>query len=112
MGSAAGQLVRDHKNKVVLSIMHQFGSKKPVKRGSCQGELGDVKLRSAKNVKVLCKQGLLKEALEIMHLIEKRMDCSIYVYLLQGCAKVKALSEGKLVHAHMNETGFVPDSIW
>lgn len=32
-----------------------------------------------------------------------------YAPLLHGCAKIKALGEGKLVHAHMIITGFNPN---
>eukprot|EP01018_Ginkgo_biloba_P031727 Gb_14403 [translate_table: standard] len=64
------------------------------------------------DVKALCKQGRLKEALHNLHLIDNRgvgVDASIYASLLQGCVNKKALSEGKLVHAHMNDSGFTLD---
>eukprot|EP01018_Ginkgo_biloba_P011194 Gb_27460 [translate_table: standard] len=64
---------------------------------------------SLEDVRTLCNQGRLKEALHILHFMNQSIDCSIYAYLLHGCIKKKALSEGKLVHAHMNDTGLVLD---
>eukprot|EP01018_Ginkgo_biloba_P022532 Gb_14918 [translate_table: standard] len=64
---------------------------------------------SIQDVRALCKLGRLKEALRILHVIDKHTDTSTYVSLLQMCIKEKALSEGRLVHAHMNERGFKPD---
>eukprot|EP01018_Ginkgo_biloba_P028363 Gb_34253 [translate_table: standard] len=61
----------------------------------------------------LCKQGRLKEALRILHVMDHRgmlADDSAYASLLQGCVERKALPEGKLVHAHMIETAFKPDN--
>eukprot|EP01018_Ginkgo_biloba_P028984 Gb_03512 [translate_table: standard] len=39
-----------------------------------------------------------------------RADSSIYAYLLQGCVKMKALEEGKRVHAHIIRSGFETDT--
>eukprot|EP01018_Ginkgo_biloba_P034747 Gb_24821 [translate_table: standard] len=58
------------------------------------------------SVRELCKQGRLKEALYILHVMDQRLDCSTYDCLLQWCLNNKALSEGKLIHAHMIQTGF------
>eukprot|EP01018_Ginkgo_biloba_P008721 Gb_40380 [translate_table: standard] len=66
------------------------------------------------DVKRLCKQGRLHEALDVLHLIDQRgirVDSYAYASLLQGCANMKALPEGKLVHTHMIETGLKPDII-
>eukprot|EP01018_Ginkgo_biloba_P011210 Gb_02065 [translate_table: standard] len=63
------------------------------------------------NLITLCNEGRLKEALHIWHVMEQHVDNSTYVYLLQVCIKKKALSDGKLVHAHMNATGFVPNRL-
>eukprot|EP01018_Ginkgo_biloba_P016323 Gb_33311 [translate_table: standard] len=63
------------------------------------------------DVRTLCKQGRLKEAMTIFHQMDGRgirPDSSTYASLLQGCVNQKALSEGKLVHAHMNKKGFEP----
>jgi pentatricopeptide repeat protein len=49
----------------------------------------------------------LKEALQPLHFMEDT-DSSTYASLLQGCLNNKALSEGKLVHAHIIQIGFVP----
>eukprot|EP01018_Ginkgo_biloba_P031907 Gb_25356 [translate_table: standard] len=60
-------------------------------------------------VRALCKQGRLEMALHTLHLMGYRcisIDSSTYVSLLQGCVNNKALPEGKLVHAHIVQTGF------
>eukprot|EP01018_Ginkgo_biloba_P020216 Gb_20456 [translate_table: standard] len=60
----------------------------------------------------LCKEGRLKEAFHILHVMDHRgirPDSLTYASLLQGCANKKALQEGKSVHIHMTESGFKPD---
>eukprot|EP01018_Ginkgo_biloba_P032085 Gb_05883 [translate_table: standard] len=62
----------------------------------------------SEDVKMLCKQGRLTEALEILHLMDNRgiyADYSINGSILQECLNNKALPEGKLVQAHMIQTG-------
>eukprot|EP01018_Ginkgo_biloba_P024636 Gb_26501 [translate_table: standard] len=64
------------------------------------------------DLRTLCKDGKLKEALGILQDMDKRdirADYYPYVPLVQGCINMKSLGEGKLVHAHMIETGFKPD---
>eukprot|EP01018_Ginkgo_biloba_P036926 Gb_11578 [translate_table: standard] len=64
------------------------------------------------DMKTLCEQGQLQEALDILHSMKSPgmpADSSPYASLLQGCVNKKALPEGKLVHSHMIETGFKPD---
>eukprot|EP01018_Ginkgo_biloba_P008766 Gb_30991 [translate_table: standard] len=66
----------------------------------------------SEDVRTLCNQGRLKQALHILHFIDPRgtwPDFYTYASLLQGCVNMKALTEGKLVHAHMVETRFKPD---
>eukprot|EP01018_Ginkgo_biloba_P014909 Gb_35786 [translate_table: standard] len=49
------------------------------------------------------------EDVDTLHLLYSqgiKADSSTYVQLLQGCVNMKSLAEGKLVHAHMNITGF------
>eukprot|EP01018_Ginkgo_biloba_P039317 Gb_36398 [translate_table: standard] len=60
-------------------------------------------------VRMLCKAGLLKEALRVLHITNQPVDSSTYACLVQGCIDKRTLSEGKLVHTHMIETGFKPD---
>eukprot|EP01018_Ginkgo_biloba_P003212 Gb_06361 [translate_table: standard] len=64
--------------------------------------------RSPEDVRTLCEQGRLQEALHILRVMDKHVDTSTYVFLLQVCIQKKALSEGKFIHAHMNEKGFGP----
>eukprot|EP01018_Ginkgo_biloba_P019471 Gb_05259 [translate_table: standard] len=56
----------------------------------------------------LYKEGRLKEALHILHLMDYP-GSSAYASLLQSCVNNKALQEGKLVHAHIILTGFEQD---
>eukprot|EP01018_Ginkgo_biloba_P020443 Gb_15797 [translate_table: standard] len=66
----------------------------------------------SEDVRALCEQCRLNEALGILHLMDKRgilVYPYSYVSLLQSCVDMKTLPEGKLVHAHMIETGFTPD---
>ncbi|XP_057848982.2 pentatricopeptide repeat-containing protein At3g03580 [Cryptomeria japonica] len=58
----------------------------------------------------LCKQGLLKEALEILHVMDYRVNTYLYQSILHGCIEKGALPEGKVVHAHMNMRGFMSDN--
>lgn len=61
-----------------------------------------VNATSMEHVRALCKQGHLKEALHIFQITENPVQSSTYIYLLQDCIKNKALTEGKLIHAHIN----------
>lgn len=64
------------------------------------------------DLRTLSGQGRLKEALNILNLIGKQgkfSDSFTYVSLLDGCVKYRALTEGKLIHAHIILTGFKPD---
>eukprot|EP01018_Ginkgo_biloba_P002453 Gb_38938 [translate_table: standard] len=59
----------------------------------------------------LCKDGLLQGAMGLWFQMDQRgvpTESITYTRLLQGCIKIKALAEGKQVHAHMLETGFKP----
>eukprot|EP01018_Ginkgo_biloba_P002599 Gb_38503 [translate_table: standard] len=71
--------------------------------------IGNANNRTHEDVRILCKQGRLKEALHILKFMEQRVDTSTYVCLIQVCTQKKALSYGKLVHNHMDEKSFVPD---
>jgi pentatricopeptide repeat protein len=64
---------------------------------------------SPTNLRSLCDQGRLREALDTLHLVDSLFNSSAYVLLLQACIKKKALAEAKLIHAHINQTAFVPD---
>eukprot|EP01018_Ginkgo_biloba_P001307 Gb_24666 [translate_table: standard] len=61
---------------------------------------------SSQELRRLCKQVQLKEALCILRFMDERADFSTYDSLLQWCFTEKALPEAKLVHAHMIQTGF------
>eukprot|EP01018_Ginkgo_biloba_P020180 Gb_23075 [translate_table: standard] len=60
------------------------------------------------DVRRLCEQNRLKEALDVLHDMDHRgivADDHTYASLFQGCANKKALPEGKLVHAHTIQMG-------
>jgi pentatricopeptide repeat protein len=64
------------------------------------------------DVKILCKQGRLKEALGMLPFLDCRgiiPDSYTYASLLQACLSLKSLPETKLVHAHIILIGFNPD---
>jgi hypothetical protein len=52
----------------------------------------------------LCKH--FSEALGVLGITGKHLDCSMYVCLLQGCIQRNALPEGKVIHAHIKQSGF------
>eukprot|EP01018_Ginkgo_biloba_P003260 Gb_27377 [translate_table: standard] len=107
---ATRQPLRKEKKKAVLLLGRKFqihfrlittsGLNREVKAGNS----------SLQDVRMLCNQGRLKEAVQILHAVGKPVDSFTYVCLLQECMKTKALSEGKLVHIHMSERGFLSDS--
>eukprot|EP01018_Ginkgo_biloba_P036819 Gb_28171 [translate_table: standard] len=71
------------------------------------GALRRAKGRGTSGVaRTLCKQGRVKDVLRILYATDERLDSFTYTCLLQGLINQKALSEGKLVHAHIIQTGF------
>eukprot|EP01018_Ginkgo_biloba_P002598 Gb_38504 [translate_table: standard] len=77
--------------------------------GALKTTEGEANYGIPEDVGTLCKEGRLKEALHILHDMDQLVNTSTYVCLLQACIQKKALSEGKLVHAHMKDRGFVSD---
>jgi len=68
---------------------------------------------SLQDVRTLCKKGCLKEALSILNTPGSHVDSCTYVSLLQACMKNKTLSEGKRIHAHINNQRFKGDNrLW
>eukprot|EP01018_Ginkgo_biloba_P012288 Gb_00683 [translate_table: standard] len=64
------------------------------------------------DIVTLCKDGKLKEALDIFNVIAQegtRVNRNTYGELLHGCANMKALEDGRRAHAHMKETGIELD---
>eukprot|EP01018_Ginkgo_biloba_P039653 Gb_39956 [translate_table: standard] len=63
------------------------------------------------DLSTMCKEGRLSDALEILNVMDQRgirPDFDTYNILLQGCISMKALEEGKRVHAHMIKARFEP----
>eukprot|EP01018_Ginkgo_biloba_P002684 Gb_08253 [translate_table: standard] len=68
--------------------------------------------RINEDVRKLCKEERLKEAMKTLEFMDKRgfwTEPNTYACLLQGCVSQKALQEGKLVHAHMMKGGLESD---
>eukprot|EP01018_Ginkgo_biloba_P036678 Gb_33367 [translate_table: standard] len=66
---------------------------------------------TSRDVISLCAQGRLKEAMAIVHVMNRQgifVDSSAYASFLQACLEQKALPDCKLVHTHMIQTGFKP----
>ncbi|KAJ7529910.1 hypothetical protein O6H91_15G070900 [Diphasiastrum complanatum] len=64
------------------------------------------------NVSKLCQEGRLKEAMHMVELmVQQNVQAPInaYVGLLKGCARRKALAEGKQVHALIVKSGLDSD---
>eukprot|EP01018_Ginkgo_biloba_P001467 Gb_24928 [translate_table: standard] len=62
---------------------------------------------AGQDVRMLCTENRLKEALEILYVMDQHIDDCTYACLLQACINKKALPEGKLIQAHLTERGFI-----
>eukprot|EP01018_Ginkgo_biloba_P007725 Gb_41234 [translate_table: standard] len=105
-----GQPLRYQKQKMILFVSEMLHLQ-PRKR-TINSTTAPLKRESNANncsVRTLCKQGQLNEALHLLHVMDNPVDCFTYVCLLQACIHKKALSKGKLVHLHMNDSGIMPD---
>eukprot|EP01018_Ginkgo_biloba_P002767 Gb_08744 [translate_table: standard] len=117
MAMSIAQLLANQKEKkmaLFLGLVLQVQDRKCTIATAMTGALQrqeDANNSSPEHVRSLCKQGRLKEALDLMHVMDQPVDTYTYVFQLQVCIKKKALSEGKLVHSHMNERGFTPDRL-
>eukprot|EP01018_Ginkgo_biloba_P039032 Gb_40503 [translate_table: standard] len=63
---------------------------------------------------ILCKEGRLKEAVDILHQMDQRgimVDSDTYASLLEACGNIKALAEGKQVHSNMSACG-IDDNVF
>ncbi|KAJ7563082.1 hypothetical protein O6H91_03G096300 [Diphasiastrum complanatum] len=90
--------------KAKMSTM-AFGQ---IQSGGLRSQVHD----SFDNVSKLCQEGRLKEALHILELMiqqNTQAPISAYVGLLKGCARRKALAEGKQVHALLVQNGLDSD---
>ncbi|XP_057847984.2 pentatricopeptide repeat-containing protein At3g26782, mitochondrial-like [Cryptomeria japonica] len=59
------------------------------------------------NLRALCRDGWLKEAMHILLNTHKpSVNSGTYLQLLQTCIDKNALSEGKQIHSHINDRGF------
>eukprot|EP01018_Ginkgo_biloba_P024067 Gb_36177 [translate_table: standard] len=111
------QFSRNQKKETALifGLMLQLQGTKPTLATNTNPETMTSALEGREsngNVKTLCKQGRLKEALHSLHLIHyqgQRVDSFTYASILRVCVSRKALGEGKLVHAHIIKTGSKPN---
>eukprot|EP01018_Ginkgo_biloba_P014274 Gb_03222 [translate_table: standard] len=103
-------LLRNQKNMMVILFLSPRLPFRGLKATSMAlKKEGNANYCFPQDVKMLCEQNRLNEALGILHVMDTRPDSPTYVCLLRGFMKKKAFSEGKLVHAHMTERGFRPD---
>lgn len=69
-------------------------------------------LASARDVSGLCKQGRLRDALGMLGLMIRqgtRVYSDVFKGLLQECARLRALEEGREVHAAIVKCGIEPN---
>eukprot|EP01018_Ginkgo_biloba_P001220 Gb_33294 [translate_table: standard] len=102
---AMAQPLKKETTKIVLfagPLLQSQGGKSTINAFKREGKC------NANNwsLRILCKQSRFKEAMHILHVTNQCVDSSAYDYILQGCLNNKAPQEGKLVHAHMIQTGF------
>ncbi|XP_057851065.2 pentatricopeptide repeat-containing protein At2g03880, mitochondrial [Cryptomeria japonica] len=58
------------------------------------------------DIKTVCKQGRIKEALRIMQRNSPPIETATYSCIFQSCADKKFLTEAKLLHGHMIQRGY------
>eukprot|EP01018_Ginkgo_biloba_P001239 Gb_28664 [translate_table: standard] len=102
-------LTKNRKKNMVLFVGPVFPLQSRKTTTSAVEGQSNASNNSAEGVRMECKQGQLKEALHILHTTEQSVDSSIYASLLQEFVNIKAPTEGKLIHAHMTEWGFMPN---
>eukprot|EP01018_Ginkgo_biloba_P019597 Gb_25048 [translate_table: standard] len=112
---------KSHKNKMVLflnPVLHVHGVRVPLATISNALKVEqwhgiDNAITDIRADKItLCQQGRLREALDVLYFMDHHSlhpDTSTFTSLLQACVDNKALTEGKLVHAHIIHTGFKPN---
>eukprot|EP01018_Ginkgo_biloba_P026305 Gb_39298 [translate_table: standard] len=102
----------------VEAVLQLYATKTVIMSSSLQGEqlhgivfYSSPVLRMKSDIQKSCKQGRLKEVLNILNGMEYGgilIDSFTYAYSLQACVNKKALPEGKALHAFMIQTGFRP----
>eukprot|EP01018_Ginkgo_biloba_P009720 Gb_34410 [translate_table: standard] len=118
---AVAEALRNEEKKMVLFFYPLFQSNftkglstnmntRVVKGEQPQGN-GNVNYSNI-SLSLLCKQGRLKEAFNVLNGMQQQgIQPGSYAYasLLQGCVNMRTLQEGKLIHAHIIQTGLNPD---
>eukprot|EP01018_Ginkgo_biloba_P010467 Gb_28795 [translate_table: standard] len=105
------KLIHHHKSTITSGSPALRKSTKPISVSKEQSHRSSFGI--AGEVKVLCEEGRLNEALDILNVMNLRgirPDSYTYNCLLQGCIDTKSLEEGKRVHMHMFQHGFEPDA--
>lgn len=59
-------------------------------------------------IEILCQQKRFREAVQVLDHVHSPSP-AIYSDLIQFCSQQKALKEGKKVHAHIKNSGFIPE---
>eukprot|EP01018_Ginkgo_biloba_P019070 Gb_40766 [translate_table: standard] len=91
---------KQYKNSFFVTLVHRYT--KPI----CTSALATAtsELKTNKKTKESEELGRLKEAVNILFVINEQdipVESGIYVSLLQACANLKALAEGKQLHGHI-----------
>lgn len=95
--------------KVVTATCH---NQKPAETTEGRSSKIVTRLWSSGDVDALCKDGRLKEAIQILESMTRRggrVYSNVFRSLLQECARLKALEEGRRVHAQITKSGINPN---
>jgi len=106
-------LIHDSTNKLKPETISTVTN--AIKSGATQHKTNmEVRCTNAEKVIILCKESRVKEAMDMLRVMDEQgiaVDFDTYSFLLQGCGSMKALAEGKRVHAHLLTMGFERNNI-
>lgn len=100
--SEQNQMNQDNSQSGLISPQAVYHSQ--VKEGSFGTSESTGHVGSIEEFDVLCREGKVKEAMEVLTLLEKKgipVDMPRYVQLMQLCGDNKATQEAKAVHEHI-----------
>lgn len=99
------------RSKLLSSNLHTFYATMPVSASLTKSK--DYKITDS-NTKIckLCEMGNLKKAIELLCMSkETKIESSTYCYILQLCAELNSLQDGKQVHSIICSSGISIDSV-
>eukprot|EP00249_Psilotum_nudum_P025517 c30082_g1_i1 orf=1-558(-) len=110
--AAMAQGVARHVDDSYFGVNSGVSECKRVCSSDTREESNMVPCGSDGDMRTLCRVGRLREALHILDLMDQRgiqIYTDTYVFLLQGCISMNAMTEGKKVHSHLIKSGFKPN---